>query len=290
MTAAESFVSSLTRRPRREFADRLAVIPEAETVIDNNYYDLPEWASQWLVPSSGAGQLVFMNSARAPYFERIWRRELPAENTRMLDVGCGGGLLTNVLAAAGFALNGVDISPNSLEQARIGAANLTNKPHYEVSSAYDLPYANESFDGVVMSDVLEHFHDLRKALSEVYRVLKPGGAFVLDTINRTPQSWVLAIQIGERLTGRIPPGTHDWRLFIKPAELEVAMRDVGLLPGPASELVGFSPVNPLAYPPVFAETPGDVSVSYLWWGKKAGQSATPEVETSPSDEGSLRAS
>lgn len=256
-------------KPPTPFPDRLAKIPEAWTVINNTYYDLPVISATWRSTKSGLGQsLIAMNAARVPYFVRIWRRELTTI-TKILDVGCGGGLVTNALAELDLPVDGVDISANSLKEARLGSAGLKNPPSFSIGSAYAIPAADASLDGVVMSDVLEHFHDLGLALAQVHRVLKPGGVFVLDTINRTFLSWIMTIIVGERITGAIFPGTHDWRMYITPDELGQALKDAGFEPGPLSERVGFAPKTPWRLEDGFVETgPDDLAISYLWWAKK----------------------
>ena len=256
--------------PPKEFPDRLAILNESETVLDNDYYNLPQWAVQFRYRNgTGLGSLFLLNQARVPYFAEVWRREV-GQDGDFLDVGCGGGVATNALAEMGFKISGVDLAENALEEARREAKAMNIKvPRYDVGSVYNLPYKNESVDGVLMSDVMEHFHDLRKAASEVFRILKPGGVLVLDTINRNRFSWIGLILVAEILTGFIPKGTHDWRMFITPDEMETLLTDAGFRLGPKSDLVGFGPDNPFSLRPTFILTGSDdLSGSYLWWAQK----------------------
>ena len=177
-------------------------------------------------------------------------------------------MATNALAKLGFDIAGVDIAEEALKEAEAEAEAMGVTVSYSTGSCYAIPADDASLDGVLMSDVLEHFHDLRRAVKEVYRILKPGGIFVLDTINRTPKSWIALILVAERLTGLIPAGTHDWRMFITPEEMEILLLDAGFTPGPQTELLGFGPDNPLARVPKFVLTPNDTSTSYLWWAQK----------------------
>ena len=257
--------------PPRPFPDRLAFIPEEMTIIDNKFYDLPQWAAQWHTPDAALNTLGHMNSARVPYFDDAWRRELGGTNGSFLDVGCGGGLLTNALAARGYKLRGVDPSTNSLVAARQQAAEegpTAQRPEFLEGTCYALPAADGALDGVVMSDVLEHFHDLRAAVGEVYRVLRPGGVFVFDTINRSYFSWFVLIVLLEKIAGGIPAGTHDWRLFITPDEVEQLLNSTGFEVGPRTDLVGMRPEDPSDTSKGFVQDPSDVSATYLWWARK----------------------
>lgn len=212
--------------PPKAFPDRLAAIPENETTIDNVFYNKPEIASTWWDRSGKLGGLFKLNPARVAYFERLWKEKLSAQQVssgKFLDVGCGGGLATEELAKAGFDMTGMDMSPRSLETARKHAEeNGVKNVKYVEGSAYKIPFADASFDGVVMSDVLEHIHDLHQVISEISRVLKPNGVFVFDTVTRTFVSNVLHV-IMQDLAGACPGHTHDWRLFVTPEEMQTVL-------------------------------------------------------------------
>lgn len=135
---------------------------------------------------------------------------------RVLDAGCGGGFLTNALAAAGYAAAGVDRSAASLEQAK--AKDATRTASYHEGDLTSLPFASGTFDAVCAMDVLEHVEALDEAVAELSRVLRPGGLFFYYTFNRNPLSWLLAVQ-GVRWIRNAPPNVHVYRLLIKPSEL-----------------------------------------------------------------------
>ena len=157
--------------------------------------------------------LKMVNGARIPYFvDKISQHFGPGKRT-LLDVGCGGGVATIEMAAAGFQATGIDMSAPSIKHAGETARQAGLSIDYVTGSAYKLPFDDNSFDAVLSSDVLEHLTDLRTALSEVQRGLKPGGIFVFDTINRTWFSWIVLIRLGQDIFRFIPLSAHSWLLF-----------------------------------------------------------------------------
>ncbi len=154
----------------------------------------------------------------------------------VLDLGCAGGFMAEAMAARGADVTGIDPAAEAIEAARRHAANGQLNIRYDVGIGEALPYADASFDAVICVDVLEHVADLGNVLSEVMRVLRPGGLFLFDTINRNPIARLAAITIAEDLLRLLPRGTHDPAMFIKPAELRSAMQKAGLIPGPFTGL------------------------------------------------------
>ena len=221
--------------PPTPFDDRLVII-DSHTV-DNGYYDDSEAMPWWDVSSRAAGGLHALNDARVPYF----LSQLPRKG-RILDIGCGGGILTEPLARKSeeLRMTGLDLSPHSIATARMHAAESGLNISYIEGSAYQLPFPDASFDGIVCSDVVEHLDDLGKWADEVVRVLKPSGIIVFDTINRSWLSWALAIQLLQELLGTPPRGTHDHRMFITPAEFRKLLELRGMSLGP---FVGMGPVG-----------------------------------------------
>jgi 2-polyprenyl-6-hydroxyphenyl methylase/3-demethylubiquinone-9 3-methyltransferase len=229
-----------------------------------------------------------MNPARFGYFRDILVSKLALDphGLSLLDVGCGGGILSEEFARLGCHVTGIDPSASSLETARRHAAQQGLEIEYRQSTGENLPFADACFDIVVCCDVLEHVQDLRAVLGHVARVLKPGGLMFYDTINRTEKSRVENILVAQDfpLTSFFPPNTHAWEMFIKPEELQDLLEQVGLQHRAMSGLRSKLPDLQVAWLLVrrklgllnYAElgrrlkftTGGDLHASYLGWAVK----------------------
>jgi 2-polyprenyl-6-hydroxyphenyl methylase / 3-demethylubiquinone-9 3-methyltransferase len=210
--------------------DRTRPVPPARCSIDNEYYEGMD--ELWWDPTGPAVILHAINRPRVSFY----LDELGDLSGRLvLDAGCGGGLVARELAAAGAEVVGIDRSLGSLGVARRAVRGRFRPAQGRLER---LPFAGGSFDVVVAADVLEHLPDLPAAVAELARVLAPGGSFVFDTINRTPWAWFVAVFGLEQVLRMVPRGTHDWRLFIRPAELDRLLRWAGLEP---VELRGLAP-------------------------------------------------
>ncbi len=179
---------------------------------------------------------------RFAYFREVLRRQRNGQvrGLRALDIGCGGGFLAEEFAALGCHVVGVDPPPVSIEAARSHAAARGLDIDYRVGSGEQLPAPDSAFDLVYCCDVLEHVSDLDRVVSETARVLKPGGLYLFDTINRALKSKVLMIKVMQQwpLTRITDAAIHDWDMFIKPAELAGVLNRHGL---EAGEMVGLGP-------------------------------------------------
>ena len=147
-----------------------------------------------------------------------------------LEVGCGGGILTEEICKMGFITTGIDPSEQSLRTA-INHANISNLDiKYDRGTGEQIPYSDNSFDCVFCCDVLEHVSDLAKVISEISRVLKPRGIFFYDTLNRTFISKLVAIKIWQewKRWAFMPPNLHVWKMFIKPGEIKELLLQNGL--------------------------------------------------------------
>jgi 2-polyprenyl-6-hydroxyphenyl methylase/3-demethylubiquinone-9 3-methyltransferase len=190
----------------------------------------------------------WINPVRFRYFERVFRREKVLERGpgKLLDVGCGGGLLAEEFARAGFEVIGIDPAQESIETARAHASASRLRIEYQTGSGEYLPFPEGSFDLVSCCDVLEHVDDSERVIGEIARVLKPRGLFFYDTINRTMISKIAMIKVMQewRSTAFAAPNSHVWDKFIKPEELVTLFDRHGLEP---REMRGILPRrNPIA--------------------------------------------
>jgi len=163
-------------------------------------------------------------------------RHIDWHGRQVLDLGCAGGFMAEALAARGAHVTGIDPASEAIDAARAHARASGLRIGYDVGVGEALPYDDAGFDAVVCVDVLEHVTDLHKVLSEVTRVLRPGGMFLFDTINRNPLARLVTITIAEDVLRLLPRGTHDPAMFIKPRELLAAMQGAGLVAGPITGL------------------------------------------------------
>jgi 2-polyprenyl-6-hydroxyphenyl methylase/3-demethylubiquinone-9 3-methyltransferase len=154
----------------------------------------------------------------------------------VLDLGCAGGFMAEAMAVRGANVTGIDPAVEAIVAARSHARTGGLSIGYDFGVGEALPYADGTFDAVICVDVLEHVRDLKQVLAEVARVLRPGGLFLFDTINRNPMAHFATITVAEDLLRLLPPGTHDPAMFIKPQELRRAMQAAGLVPGPMTGL------------------------------------------------------
>ncbi|MGI9177903.1 MAG: bifunctional 2-polyprenyl-6-hydroxyphenol methylase/3-demethylubiquinol 3-O-methyltransferase UbiG, partial [Pirellulales bacterium] len=150
----------------------------------------------------------------------------------VLDVGCGGGFMAEALARKGATVVGIDPSAPALEAAREHARAEGLSIDYRLGAGEKVPMESGTVDCVVCVDVLEHVESVDRVLDEVRRVLKPGGIFVFDTINRTPLATFVIVTLGETVLGGLPRGTHDPAKFIHPAELKAKLLARGFDVGP----------------------------------------------------------
>jgi len=196
-------------------------------MVDNTIYD--KVAKTWWDEDGFMAILrTGINPARYQYFENVLIKmlQLNPVGLRVLDVGCGGGLLAEKLAAMGCSVVGVDKSPATLDVAKEHSVSMGLNITYLEANAESLPFADDEFDVVFCCDVLEHVDSVDTVIKGIARVLKPDGVFFFDTINRTLMSKLVAIKIAQDcpLTRFIPRDVHVWEKFIKPQELASTLR------------------------------------------------------------------
>lgn len=157
----------------------------------------------------------------------------PLQGLRILDVGCGGGLLAEPLARMGATVTAIDASRPAIEIAKAHAAEAGLDIDYRAMETGELVHelqqgGAEGFDAVLAMEIVEHVAAPARFLRECAGLLRPGGYFAAATLSRSVRAFVLAIAAAEYLLRLVPPGTHDWRKFLKPHELARLMRDAGL--------------------------------------------------------------
>ena len=197
----------------------------AQTFDHNEIAKFEAMAAEWWDPTGKFKPLHKINPLRLDYIARAV--ELP--NSRVLDVGCGGGLLAEGMASRGASVTGIDRSPKALGVARLHAEQSGIHVHYEETDAESWAAQHEqAYDTITCLEVLEHVPDVPRTVAACARMLKPGGHLFFATLNRTPQAYIKAILGAEYLLGWLPKGTHEYTKFIRPSELVSALRGAAL--------------------------------------------------------------
>src|ERR1700688_1355832 len=173
-------------------------------------------------------RLAYIRDRVAEHFERDAKRLDSLKGLRILDIGCGGGILSEPLARLGASVVGADPSASNIAVARHHAAQSGLAIDYRNSSAEALAEADESFDVVLAMEVVEHVADVGLFVELAGAMAKPGGLLFVATLNRTMKSFALAIVGAEYILRWLPRGTHQWDKFITPNELEIAIEHSGL--------------------------------------------------------------
>jgi 2-polyprenyl-6-hydroxyphenyl methylase / 3-demethylubiquinone-9 3-methyltransferase len=173
-------------------------------------------------------RLGFLRQALAAHFDRDTKSLRPFEGLRILDIGCGGGLISEPLSRLGADVTGIDASEANVAVARAHSRGADLDIDYRQASAEELAAAGQRFDAVLALEVVEHVADLDTFLQAAATLVRPGGAFIVSTLNRTPKSLLFAIVGAEYVMGWLPRGTHRWDRFLRPSELAAALRRQGL--------------------------------------------------------------
>lgn len=193
-------------------------------------------AAEWWNPNGKFKPLHMLNPCRLDYitsqiaaeFDRDLRAPRPFAGLRILDIGCGGGLLSEPMARLGAEVIGADAAARNIPVARIHAEQSGLEIDYRHCSAEDLVTQGERFDVVLNMEVVEHVADPLAYLTACHDLLKPGGLMICSTLNRNAKSFAMAIVGAEWVMRWLPKGTHDWSKFITPDELYDLLRKSGL--------------------------------------------------------------
>ncbi|MGB9149106.1 MAG: bifunctional 2-polyprenyl-6-hydroxyphenol methylase/3-demethylubiquinol 3-O-methyltransferase UbiG [Burkholderiales bacterium] len=211
-------------------------------------------ASKWWDPNSEFRPLHEINPLRLDYIEKICNG-LKGKN--VVDIGCGGGILSESMAARGALVTGIDLAEKPLKVAKLHLLDSGQQVDYQLISAEDLAQQKpHQFDVVTCMEMLEHVPDPASTVKACAQLVKPGGQVFFSTINRNAKAYLFAVIGAEYVLNLLPKGTHDYAKFIKPAELAAMARDAYLN---VEQLTGMT-YNPLSK--VYA-LGNDTSVNYI---------------------------
>ena len=222
-------------------------------------------AAEWWDPKGKFKPLHMLNPCRLSYitrqiaieFNRDLQDALPFQGLRVLDIGCGGGLLAEPMARLGATVVGADAAERNIPVARVHAQQSRLEIDYRHTTAEAMAADGEQFDVVLNMEVVEHVADPLAYLTACQQLLKPGGLMVCSTINRNPKSFAMAIIGAEYVMRWLPKGTHEWNKFITPDELFDLIRNAGLAPVDRKGFV----FNPITWQ--WSLSDRDLSVNYV---------------------------
>ena len=228
-------------------------------------------AAEWWNPNGKFRPLHLMNPCRLDYitsqiaaeYNRDMRDDKPFKGLRILDIGCGGGLLSEPMARLGATVVGADAAPRNIPVAQVHAEASGLQIDYRHTTAEDLAAAGEQFDVVLNMEVVEHVSDPQAYLTACHNLLKPQGIMICSTLNRNTKSFMMAIIGAEWVMRWLPKGTHDWAKFITPDELYDLLRKAGLDPVDRKGMV----FNPLGW--IWSLSARDLSCNYVTSSVKA---------------------
>ena len=206
------------------------------TINDEEVRKFAAMADEWWDPAGKFKPLHKFNPVRLGYirehairhFGRDGHRRLPLEGMRFLDIGCGGGLLSEPMARLGAGVTGIDPAERNVRIAELHAAQSGLDIDYRATTAEALAAAGEQFDVVLNMEVVEHVDNVPLYMHSCAALVKPGGLMVVATINRTPRAFALAIVGAEYVLGWLPRGTHDFKKFLTPDEIRALVERNGM--------------------------------------------------------------
>ncbi len=245
--------------------------PETSTVDPAEIAKFEAMAAEWWDPHGKFKPLHMMNPVRLDYitrqiaaeFGRDLTQPAPFKGLRLLDIGCGGGLLSEPMARLGAAVVGADAAARNIPVAKVHAEEQGLDIDYRHTTAEALVVGAEAFDVVLAMEIVEHVADPEAFIATCRELLKPGGLMIASTINRNAKSFMAAIVGAEWIMRWLPKGTHDWAKFITPEELFAQITQAGLRPVDKKGFV----FNPLSWQ--WSLSDRDLSVNYVTASVKA---------------------
>ncbi len=245
-----------------------AHILQGSTVDPTEIERFARIAEEWWDPMGKFAPLHRLNPVRLAYIRdrasAHWHRDAlcgtPLQGLSLLDIGCGGGLISEPMARMGAKVTGIDAAERNIATARLHAERQELAIDYRAATAEALAGSGERFDIVLALEIVEHVADVDLFLQTCGRLVKPGGLVFLSTLNRTAKAWALAVAGAEYILRWLPRGTHDWRKFLKPSEVVRGLRAGGI---EAQEIVGvvYSPLSRS-----WSLNKGDLDVNYMLYG------------------------
>lgn len=238
----------------------------AQTTVDpGEIAKFEAMAAEWWDVNGKFKPLHMLNPCRLDYitsqiageFDRDLKTDKPFAGLRILDIGCGGGLLAEPMARLGADVVGADAAARNIPVAQIHAEQSGLTIDYRHTTAEDMAAAGEQFDAVLNMEVVEHVASPIDYLRACHDLLKPGGLHICSTINRNPKSYMMAIIGAEHVMRWLPKGTHEWSKFITPDELFELMSQAGLEPVDRKGFV----FNPISWSWKLSDR--DLSVNYV---------------------------
>ncbi|MBZ8117885.1 bifunctional 2-polyprenyl-6-hydroxyphenol methylase/3-demethylubiquinol 3-O-methyltransferase UbiG [Roseovarius sp. LXJ103] len=235
------------------------------TIDDHEIAKFQAMAAEWWDPSGKFKPLHMLNPCRLDYitaqiaseFERDLSEDKPFAGLRILDIGCGGGLLAEPMARLGADVVGADAAERNIPVAKLHAEQSGLEIDYRFTTAEAMAAEGEQFDAVLNMEVVEHVASPIDYLIACRQLLRPGGLHICSTLNRNPKSYMMGIIGAEYVMRWLPKGTHDWKKFITPDELFDLIRDAGLEPVDRKGFV----FNPIAWS--WSISDRDLSVNYV---------------------------
>ena len=228
-------------------------------------------ADEWWDPDGSFKPLHRLNPARLGFIrDQLTIRfggdiasRRPFDGLAMLDIGCGGGLVCEPMSRLGGRMTGIDASERNIGTARSHAERMGLDIEYQHVTAETLVEQGAQYDAVLSLEVIEHVPNIGRFLATCGELVKPGGALILSTLNRTPKSFLLGIIGAEYVLGWVPRGTHQWKRFVRPSKLSAGLRSANIR---VTDIVG------LTYDLKSGEwgIGKDISVNYMVFAVKSG--------------------
>jgi 2-polyprenyl-6-hydroxyphenyl methylase/3-demethylubiquinone-9 3-methyltransferase len=245
--------------------------PNAGSVDTDEVARFGNLSRDWWNPTGSMRALHQINPLRIRYVRDLLYGKIgaspkdpsPLSDASILDVGCGAGLLAEPLARLGATVTAIDASSEMIQAAESHADGTATFVNYSATTAEDLATSGETFDAVLVMELVEHVSDVDSLMTACCHLVRPGGVMVVATLNRTVRSLVFGVGAAEYILGWAPRGTHDWRKFLRPSELGAHIRAGGLT---VTDLTG------IAYSPITREwkLSRDVAINYMVTAKKPG--------------------